>query len=66
MERPRLEELSALAGRLGLNPEVRDKALDPRRPWERSGCMTVEKRGSKSQMLRALAEALMRERTART
>jgi len=62
VERPKLQELATVAGRLGLSPEIRETAADPRRNWEHSGYVIVDKRGSKTRVLLLLAEALIRER----
>lgn len=62
VERPKLEELTIVARGLGLNPETRETAAYPRRSRERSGYLVVDKRGSKTEVLLLLADALAKRR----
>ncbi len=62
IEKPKVEELATIAERLGLNPEVRATAAHPQGIWERSGCLIVDKRGSKTKVLNLLAVGLVKQR----
>ena len=64
VRKPRVEEIVEAARRLGLEPEVED-ARYPRRWWEYSKRVIVDKRGSKLETLRAIAAELRRLREER-
>mgnify|MGYP000501118985 CR=1 FL=1 len=59
---PKLRELVDAANRLGLNPEPVEAARYPKEWWGEPGYVIVDKRGSKAEVLRALAEEVLRAR----
>ncbi|RLI17772.1 signal recognition particle protein Srp19 [Candidatus Bathyarchaeota archaeon] len=58
----RAEEVYQAASQLGLNPELQADAAYPRTPWRRTGLVLIDKEGSKTRLLRELAEAIRRMR----
>ena len=61
VRKPRVEEIVEAAKRLGLNPEV-EEARYPRSWWENTRRVIVDKMGSKSATLKALATELRKLR----
>jgi signal recognition particle subunit SRP19 len=55
---PRLDELQKAAQKLGLNPETIPELAYPAVPWQKTGMITVAKKGSKLQIMRAVAKEL--------
>jgi signal recognition particle subunit SRP19 len=56
---PRLDELQKAAQKLGLNPETIPELAYPAQPWQKTGMITVAKKGSKLQIMRAVAKELV-------
>jgi len=67
VRRPSLREIVEAAEALNLNPEVDDEARYPRLWWSKQhrGRVLVDKRGSKSEVLRAIAEEIKKRRSRR-
>ncbi len=61
VRRPRVEEVVEAAQRLGLNP-VTEKARYPRKWWEQTTRVVVDKRGSKLETLKTIAREIRRLR----
>ena len=53
------------ARKLGLEPEVEEKAVHPSIPHEKSGRVLVAKKGSKEQVLRQVAQRMRASQEAR-
>lgn len=64
---PRLSEIVEAARKLGLNPVVEEEKAFPSSWWEFSGRVLVDKKGSKTELLRRIAELIKeaREKKAR-
>lgn len=63
VDSPRLSELEAAAKTLGLEPEIVQDAARPNRWWEKTGYITVERRGkTKLKVLKELAAELAKFR----
>ena len=55
---PKVEELEKAAQILGLNPILEPGAAYSKYPWRRTGVLLVDKKGSKTQVLREIAKKL--------
>lgn len=62
VERPRIEEVAEAVESLGLKAKVVEEARYPRCWWNARGMVLVEKRLSKEELLRRVAEALREAR----
>lgn len=62
---PKLLEIAEAARRLGLNPVLDEEKAYPSSWWEFSGRVLVDKRGSKTELLRQLAELIKEAREKR-
>ncbi|MCS7112738.1 MAG: signal recognition particle protein Srp19 [Nitrososphaerota archaeon] len=62
VDNPKLEELLEAAKNLGLNPESRLGKAYPRSWWDRSGYLVVDKKFSKQELLKKLAEEVLKAR----
>lgn len=62
VQSPTLDEINDAARRLGLNPETEKEKAYPRKGWERSGRVKVDKKGPKTIILRELAREIRKER----
>ncbi len=62
---PKIEEISHVARELHLEPEVEKEKAYPKSPWERSGRVLVTKQGTKSEIVREIANGVraLREKT---
>jgi len=59
---PKSKELQKAVEQIGLQPEVVEDAGHPSNPWQKTGLIMVPKRGSKTQILRKVAEELFKAR----
>jgi signal recognition particle subunit SRP19 len=55
VQAPRLDELVEAARRLSLQAETTPKKSRPRNWWEKTGYITVPKKGARTELLRSLA-----------
>ena len=55
---PKLEELQKATERIGLHSEVVSDAKHPSAPWQKTGIIVAPKKGSKTQIIREVAEEL--------
>ena len=55
---PKVEEIEKAAQILGLNPILEPGAAYSKYPWRRTGVVLVDKKGSKTQVLREIAKKL--------
>ncbi len=56
---PKLEEIQKAIEQTDLRPEVISDAGHPGAPWKKNGLITVPKRGSKTKIMRRVAEELL-------
>ena len=62
VQNPRMTEIELAATKLGLEHElVPDKGF-PRTPWAKPGMLLIEKKGSKEQVIAAIAKQLQKTR----
>jgi signal recognition particle subunit SEC65 len=60
---PKILEVQEAAAKLGLKPEaVLDKGY-PKTPWQKTGMLLVEKKGSKEQVINRIAKLMLRIRS---
>jgi signal recognition particle subunit SRP19 len=59
---PKLKELQKAVEQVGLQPEIVMDIGHPNSPWQKTGLIVVPKRGSKTQILRRVAEELFKAR----
>ncbi|NIR87266.1 signal recognition particle protein Srp19 [Candidatus Bathyarchaeota archaeon] len=59
---PKLKELQKAVEQIGLQPEVFTDAGYPSSSWQKIGLIVVPKKGSKTQILRKVAEELFKAR----
>ena len=55
---PKLEDLEKVSQKLGLNPIIQPDKRYSRQPWQRSGVVLVDKKGSKSEIISKIGKAL--------
>jgi signal recognition particle subunit SRP19 len=56
------EEISKAAKDLGLKPVLKPGMAFPKQPWRRTGCVLVNKRDSKSEVLKDMARRIRANR----
>jgi len=57
---PKAEDVEKAAMRLGLNPILEPTAKYSKQPWRPVGVVLVDKRGSKTKIIKEIAEELRR------
>ena len=60
---PKILEIQEAAQKLGLNFEVVADKGYPKMPWAKTGMLLVEKKGSKEQVIRKIANQLLKVRS---
>ena len=55
---PKVEEIGTVARTLNLEPEVEKDKAYPKAHWDKSGRVLVTKRGSKGEIVRAIAQGI--------
>ena len=55
---PKVEEIEKAATILGLNPLLEPGAAYSKYPWQRTGLVLVDKKGSKTEVIREIAKKL--------
>jgi signal recognition particle subunit SRP19 len=65
VQAPRIDELAEAARRLSIEAEITPQKSRPRNWWEKSGYVTISKKSSKTELLRALSAEIRRIRTAK-
>ena len=63
MQSPKILEIQEAAQKLGLNFEVVPDMGYPKTPWAKTGMLRVEKKGSKEQVIRKIANQLLKMRS---
>jgi len=56
---PKLEEIRKAVERVGLQPEIVADAANPGSPWQKTGLLTIPKKGSKTKIIREIAKELL-------
>lgn len=59
---PQLDEIEKAAQDLDLNPLVEPDMAHPRFPWIKTGLIMIDKKGPKTQLLRAIARKIKENR----
>jgi signal recognition particle subunit SRP19 len=59
---PRLEEIQKAAQKLGLQPEIRSEFAHPAQPWQKTGMLLINKKGSKLEAMRRIAKEIAAQR----
>jgi len=62
VESPKLQEIGQAASALNLNPELKPDAAYPSAWWEKTGMILVDKKWSKTQTLKKLADKIIEQR----
>ena len=60
---PKIEEISEAAKKVGLKNEVVATTGYPKTPWQKTGCILVEKKTPKEQIIKKLAKQLVKARS---
>lgn len=55
---PRIEDLEKAANKLGLRPLLQPGAAYSKNPWAKTGVLLVDKKGSKTEIIKKLASEL--------
>ena len=63
VQHPKIAEVTMAVERLGLKHEVAIEAGYPKTPWLKTGMILVEKKGSKEQVIRKIANQLSKIRS---
>jgi len=63
VQHPKIAEVAMAVERLGLKHELAPDAGYPRTPWLKTGMILVEKKGSKEQIIRKIANQLLKLRS---
>jgi signal recognition particle subunit SRP19 len=63
VQSPKILEIQEAAQKLGLNFEVVADKGYPKTPWAKTGMLLVEKKGSKEQVIRKIANQLLKVRS---
>jgi signal recognition particle subunit SRP19 len=63
VQSPKISEIKIAAERLGLKNEIAPEAGYPKTPWLKTGMILVEKKGSKEQVIRKIANQLLKMRS---
>ena len=58
VEKPNIEDIGKAAKSLGLNPVLEKNVAYPSKPWKKDGRVLVDKKDSKSKLLRQIANRL--------
>jgi signal recognition particle subunit SRP19 len=59
---PRLDEIQRAAQKLGLQPEIKPELAHPAQPWQKTGMLLINKKGSKLDNVRRIARELAAQR----
>jgi signal recognition particle subunit SRP19 len=62
VQSPKIQEIKEAAEKLGLTHEVAAETSYPKAPWVKTGMIMVEKKGSKEQTIKKIAEQLLKIR----
>ena len=62
VQHPKIAEVTMAVEKLGLKNELGSEASYPKAPWLKTGMILVEKQGSKEQLIRKIANQLLKMR----
>jgi signal recognition particle subunit SRP19 len=63
---PRLEEIQKAAQKLGLQPESKPEFAHPAQPWQKTGMLLINKKGTKLETMRKIAKEIATQRALQT
>jgi signal recognition particle subunit SRP19 len=63
VQHPKIAEVTMAVEKLGLNHEVSPEVGYPKTPWLKTGMILVEKKGSKEQVIKKIANQLSKTRS---
>jgi signal recognition particle subunit SRP19 len=63
VQHPKIDEVTLAVEKLGLAHEVASESGYPKMPWVKTGMILVEKKGSKEQVIRRIADQLSKVRS---
>ena len=63
VQNPKIAEVAMAVEKLGLKHEVAPEAGYPKTHWRKTGMIMVEKKGSKEQVIRKIANKLLKMRS---
>jgi len=63
VQSPKITEIQEAVARLGLKHEIKTETGYPKTPWLKTGMIMVEKKGSKEQVIRKIANQLLKMRS---
>jgi len=63
VQHPKIAEVTLAVEKLGLKHEVTPEAVYSKTPWLKTGKILVEKKGSKEQVIRKIANQLLKVRS---
>ena len=63
VQQPKITEVAMAVESLGLKHELASDAGYPKAPWRKAGMILVEKKGSKEQVIRKIANKLLKMRS---
>ena len=58
VEKPTIENIAKSAKSLGLNPLIENDKIHPSRTWKKEGRILIDKKDSKSKLLRQIANRI--------
>lgn len=61
---PSIDELFKAAKKLGLNP-IKEEKAHPARWWRKEGCIAIDMKGKKNDIIKKIAEIIKEERTSK-
>jgi signal recognition particle subunit SRP19 len=59
---PTIDEIFKAAKKLGLNP-IKEEKAHPARWWRKEGCILIEKKGKKAEIIKKIAEIMKEGRS---
>ena len=59
---PTIDEIFKAAKKLGLNP-IKEEKAHPSRWWRKEGCILIEKKGKKAEIIKKIAEIIKEGRS---
>ncbi|MBM3291486.1 signal recognition particle protein Srp19 [Candidatus Bathyarchaeota archaeon] len=60
VKQPKIEEIIKAALEAGLNPELNKEAAHPKKPWIKSGSITINKKLPKNEAIKIIAKKLLK------
>lgn len=60
VKQPKIDDIIKAALEAGLNPELNKDATHPRRPWLKTGSITINKKLPKNEAIKIIAKKLLK------